>query len=1579
MAFMGAAAYVMVRAHARSSTFFADAVRTECLARAGVEDSIARLRQAAFLDTEEPTANWYTTDWLRGGARRPSFGYGDGQDNDRDGIVDNEPGEKKQPYSRALGSSVCLSSDRYMLEVEDAASKINLNACDNLAVVLDNLCRLLGPPLVAADEDLIQPYRWFEEDKLSADQAQRFGANTEDTAQKRDLYFELDAHRRPLQRNQPPYADRLRALGKPLDGTAVFGDGYAIAGFRSRSGPLSTVEDIKRALTYCERNNNHRPDDPLELLQIEAKYEALRPYVTLHSWVDTQTVCVGKFEWVTEGTVKAVQHPVNRQQIEGDVYCQVLIDRDKSWVADDPVNDPQNRRGSLRGSYVSIMNGHGSGQLRRIAANGADWIGIRQEEQMVIPPGPISSYMIIAREDALLEAVPNTQPPVYLPQTKPDGSLVDDPDIDYARYPLCIHRAPVNVNTAAPVVLAALLMGINVQHGHPMAVGTDADAHKISKDLLPTLYSAGPPCKLTNAAATDWKAKDNVLQLYPYLLTPRGLKRVPADSGKLVFDRDLNALLAKYRLGPPDYDLSYLASGRQPSRLNEAEELALRIAVARQRSKPPGERDPDPFTAYCDGGPFERGPFRSYDDLFFRVVRPWDEARLEEDEADGRHNRISVARLILALVNSNTDILKFNPNIEWIDRWGRNFTEMEPVMVFRGNGPDWTPDSYACAKCPPGTKGAYFVRTLRYRSDEMIDKTDLNRSSTELCFDASGIYQITAVGQVQGWQGLVAERKASALVKVYDVWRESTQRQFVRGTISNADRQNRNRIGSATSSGYTDAGRITRDRDNDRASSAALRYKALDTLPEPLAPLNYRLNNAGSGKCDELVDSTIRDAWRRPKNRTLPDVLANRVLPANYDGQIVLATNTSGYQPYPAADMDTFLASFNGELDTDTAAGNGREQSKTPRSAAVRAVDTFGLLGLLNDTEVDYDPDAYEIFVVALASNTSIGKLIDLQAPQWGFPDPVVGRQTRAGECYWNNLSVRMGDLRPEGVFLGAPGTSAKDAILKYPFDTLPARLSRSGAGTPSPPTKNYYPGSPDGCTLSLWFKPTWHATDSHEHEFFNGNTIGDTSGNYARYNVLYKSGYFSFAKRETAGASHIGDRTNCFHFGTEDISDNDIFMYIHGGTTDVDPPYLPGGGRSQGVETPAYWIQPFRWSFAGAAWHYNRKTTTRGLVMGGRYGIWMVGGPTHPWPLELVSNVARPVVSTSRHSEGPQWSSGYYNTHDGFYWAMKWDDQELLSPDLTGQPAAYPRLGPASGGATVDHPNSRHLEGCFSINNVNLSPNEWIYRATPLDGTHAVIDELKLSRRQWTSERIAAEMTLSRYYLPAQPGYDGNCPTFTSQTLWESLRGLGIASQEPVCPVRVQWNVFTPRFMHEYKTQGAFRRNELINGVLTPNVAFRGPFDYAQYNRDVGYDAGCGWKHDAVNKPRKWYSAERPPPEAGRQAHYSKGIEVELLAADSKIPGHAWVEGKWVPTSTFTNPDAPNRLGSSLTPASVPAARLQYRLRFRYPIEPNVDPAGGATVNPNTHYMLDTPVFDDISITYFARTRVLWRKEMTD
>src|SRR5947207_12606507 len=115
---------------------------------------------------------------------------------------------------------------------------------------------------------------------------------------------------------------------------------------------------------------------------------------------------------------------------------------------------------------------------------------------------------------------PEKPPPagtITFPKTKSDGTFErirqdgKPVQLDYSIHPLCIHRAPVNVNTASDKVLVALLLGINVQHGHPLAMGTDTDVEQLRP----------------NHPGTEWK-KDDVHKVQPYVLTPRGLKRIPA-------------------------------------------------------------------------------------------------------------------------------------------------------------------------------------------------------------------------------------------------------------------------------------------------------------------------------------------------------------------------------------------------------------------------------------------------------------------------------------------------------------------------------------------------------------------------------------------------------------------------------------------------------------------------------------------------------------------------------------------------------------------------------------------------------------------------------------------------------------------------------------------------------------------------------------------------------------------------------------------------------------------------------------------------------------------------------------------
>ena len=481
LAAISAGFYTVVVMQSVSAIRYSDSVRAQMLARAGASDAIARLREQTFLDTENVTDPWSTVDWRHGAVRQISF------------AAQTTVNGKKVPasYSRAIGNSSALNSDTYTLTVTDAASKININACENLGVLLDNLCRVIGPPLTPADMDAIQPRRWAVEG--SPGQYYNTGKNGDDTSAALDVYYRLDRSGRPI---------------AGTDGSALYGDGYAIAGYRSRFGQYKDVNDIRNALTATAR-----PGHPeLETLEREVKLNAIRDYLTVHSWVDTNTVCVGKFEWCKDS--------------------KTLIDRDKSWVADNPKNDPKNRRGSLRGSYVSIVNGHGSGQLRRIESNGTDWI--RLDQDLVVQPGPISSYMIIAKEDALIDSDGD-------PETDRDGNLIDDPLIDYKHYPLCIHRAPININTASDKVLAAMFLGINVQHGTPLAVGTDGDA---------------------GLTAQNWSV-DDPLKLFGRIPTLAGLKRAPVTPGKLLLDRPEPSLVQPATV-PPVTSPEIPSPGLQP-------------------------------------------------------------------------------------------------------------------------------------------------------------------------------------------------------------------------------------------------------------------------------------------------------------------------------------------------------------------------------------------------------------------------------------------------------------------------------------------------------------------------------------------------------------------------------------------------------------------------------------------------------------------------------------------------------------------------------------------------------------------------------------------------------------------------------------------------------------------------------------------------------------------------------------------------------------------------------------------------------------------------------------------------------
>ena len=1551
---LGTGFYTMMVMQTKSATHYSDMVRAESMAHAGVSFAIANLRQQAFKKTEDPSDPWFMVDYLNGAKKGISYADSpllhNGVDDDGDGVIDNiEEGKRELPYSRVLGSTAGPSSDRFTLAISDAASKINVNACDNLAVVLDNLCRVIGPPLVPADQDMIYPrvWEWYggPVGKNPKDwPTSGVPGNLPTGTVPKDLYYTLDPAGRPVQQ---------------VDGSAVYGDGYAIAGYRAQHGIFQNIDDVKNALTYVERNGNNIPDDPLEQLEIEVKFAALRDYITVASYVDTNTVCVGKFEWVFDVTAGVT----------------VAIDRDKSWVssvdsAGKHIPDTLNTRGTLCGSYVSIINGHGAGQLRRILENGVDWIQVDPptpgQQGFAIKPGPTSSYMIIAREDALLvdsqgKDVADPPPPSTLtfPKTDATGALVDNPNIDYARYPLCIHRAPVNLNTASDKVLAALFMGLNVQAGHYLSIGTNSSTDYTALDgNLP--------------APGLWKIPDPHM-VESYLLTPQGLKRVPLNQGKIIFDRPMPAGAISPQF---DYLNNYgLLDPAGTKSINEAQELAWRIIVARQI-------DPaNPNLAYIDPvtgnpviimGPFKRGPFTSWDDLYFRVVKPWDDQRTLDPK------RSSVAPMIMANFNSNTDILKFNPNIEWIDRWGRNFTEMEPVMAYSptnpltaASTPVYSTEVLSCGIDGPVT-GDYVTRSFRYKSDEMIDKTDLNRSTTEFCFDSGGIYEIDSVGQVVSHEMVQSERRLNALVQVYSVWRESTQRQFVQGTI--------NAPPGMGAPGAADSGQIVRDGNpaNNGKSKITL---PLVTLPEPLVPLQYTINNPnGIADVVDVGAPTGRDAWGQAKQPGMPDIVANHVLPAGYDGQISLAPNTAKFDPIN--DKDTFLASFNGDLDTDTSSYNGREQAKTPTDCKTRVVDTIGLLGALNDTFVDQDPTAHQNYRFATIDSS----LVSLNT-----------------DYYSNNCTVRMGDLRTDGVYLSGPGCSGNDATLKYLTGAIPTRTNAPEVTPLS--NVNMDPASPLGNVMSMWMKPTWHHNDNRTHEFFNGCNPGSWWN--ARQLFLKKHGRFCWAVADDAGGSGLSGtraRNNDLMFCWEGVDstggvDRDVDGHIHGGTNRVVSPRSPYGAPPATLpESPGYRVQPFRWHFVGARWnyHFNDINYQLAATNGGSRGLWV----TQPVDLtnhQMLTWYVRPFINTQRDAEGPSWNDRNLLSRNAMYhgWMdLPSDLQTLGAMDkpsgTTGQPVKWDWADPA--GVTLP-------DKCFGVNNLNYDNDVMIYRNLPEEGTYAVIDELKISSKDsvlwntpdWTKDRITrqnnGEMTTSRYYLPQNCGIRSQCPAFTSQTLLQSVRGFAsLASGESVTLVRVTWTAFTPRFMHEYKmASGLYSRTEYhtynMTTATTETVPFNGPFDYETYNWNESYAA--------VPAAKLPFSVYRPsPPALPKQSHATKGIEIELLNGAAQISGYENSTGSFLATTYFSNPDVINRFGNPLTDTyvNVNPDGLRYRVIFRYPVDPTVDPSGGQpgdnlvnNVDPTTQYMLDTPIFDDISVTYLTQPRILSYKEVLE
>ncbi|MEI6235984.1 MAG: hypothetical protein WCT04_23260, partial [Planctomycetota bacterium] len=472
---------------------------------------------------------------------------------------------------------------------------------------------------------------------------------------------------------------------------------------------------------------------------------------------------------------------------------------------------------------------------------------------------------------------------------------------------------------------------------------------------------------------------------------------------------------------------------------------------------------------------------------------------------------------------------------------------------------------------------------------------------------------------------------------------------------------------------------------------------------------------------------------------------------------------------------------------------------------------------------------------------------------------------------------------------------------------------------------------------------------------------------------------------------------------------------------------FAPKSGGKE--ESPMYRVQPFRWNYVGIRWrfHASLPTTTGGD------GHWVSSDSAGTYSKAIVTKLARPFIDSQTVPEtatgygdpakfsGQYWASlpnshsamhgfdapcdigdtGYVNSRGTF---NKTGDSRKDSANYvpeagfgsTGQPVKWKWADPSG----VEDP----INKIFGVNNLNQDMCTWIYHHLPEEGTYAVIDELKISSRErllqpgpdWSKDRGVREQTMSRYYLPPTPDYRDACPTLTSQTMLDSLKGQGSlgAPDDYVTVARVTWTVFTPRFLHENikptRTRNEYITRDKTNQNKEANT-FRGPFDYDKYNevysaRETGDIFPFG-----VDRPTpKDYNRTSDP---YKQPQYNRGVEVELLnngelisGSDETYPGSDVYSNN---TGTFNNPDVINRFvdknGNPSTKARVLPSQLRYRVRFRYPVDQVVDPGAGKKdgdfnwVDPTKHYLLDTPIFDDVSITYFITPKILSYKEITE
>ena len=1702
---MGLAFATVMRLEARAARNYTEAVRAEFVARAGIEDAIGRLRvmaregaEAAFKDGVP--ADWYTWRGTAGGAYKVSFGAMKGSnwlDDDEDGSIDGDDTDADDNEKGECGYTDGLGENSfYTLRVEDAASKINVNVGDNLGTILDNLCRVIGPPLRAADQRALVP-KWFSDIGIY----RSYGSgnrNIDDRIGVYDLFYRLGPDERPI-------CESISGAGYG-NFQAIYGDGYAIAGWRSRHGEFTSLEDVRNALTWIERGDGDgdgddpdndgqvepEPDMPEEQLEIEAKFAALKPYITIDSWSDTDQVGYGKFEQVRIAGGKAIE----------------LTDRNACWnIKRNPQSagwipttndvDGQPYAGELQGCYVAIINGVGQGQIKTIAANTADTIilsdSYRDGSEMRVPPNQHSSYIIIGKD-----GFTNTN---WREQLKL-----------YARQPLSFHRSPVNINTASDKVLTALLMGLQTDWGLPgyymqgipddqTGIITRGGQHYFADALwqCPSIVAIG---------------RDNCNAFLTF--------NVPCPNDSLFEYRDPSQDLHGHPGGAAPYcffcsfgrlrDVTLRSSRLTyvPTYVNEAHYLAWQILKEREQTEALDLARIDPDTKMCMANGY--GSFRGWDDVFYRVFYPHERALKLELHYETTtwvrkpkfvtgaasiaaaqnlqtNSHPGIARLCMANFNSNTGLLKFQPNLEYIDRWGPNFTDLylpRPDLMKK----QWD----------PLTQTGSDVK-LRIRPGELLDKSDLNVGTTEFCFDSAGVYDIQSVGRVYDRsKSVTAERKLRALVKIYDVWRESTQREFVCGEISTAGQadpantlrkvpnsSNEQRVGSVA------VDKFAADEDTGAITTGPAERKALTTLPEALAPKSMVLGHGIYTKTAALALGATSGFGEYVPRHLDPDTGAlvdgPGVQPAGYDGQIVLATNqfVTGADAAAAVggldnteDLYMFIG-FTGGGAADYARGNPLPQIQEDEGTGVKyfPLDLVSVLGIVNDELFDVKPSYNE-----------------------------------AGMCIEGE--GRGGDLRPDGMYLGVVGQEVLDGSFEYLTEQNFKHLDSdvySEQTTDSWLTEGTY---------CMWIKPSWHHGTvmpaslpidydpwaagfvEANHAAVDGdlqrgchvlmrNYAIDKTGNRAlssSWDSLFQRGDTGSTKYTTGIAydaiGYVRDRFehelfsatapvannqtwgshafrfdkagDCFNSNTD--LDSKIGMNCEDGNLYNGLGLQEFGGLHMGfeyefdgheVETwlpgmlspthasgdgppllnpgrPYYQMCPFRWFFIGATWNYYaepRPTINIDCTPVGTPSTDYVVGDheKHGQPREYEVWHGNPDGTDKNREEITVAHMGAVLLARGFVDTMRtWKRAEEISfvaddpnrYDL--EDWAYEQYG-SMYHADFYPLKSPIVNDVWGVNRAGGRSNAWddagggsMYQRH-FSGTYATVDDIRIhgwknaaDRDQYLWPQTTRER-IGRYHLPIDPsGSTGSIPgqiarekepSFTSQSLYmsESRQNhtFEIGEDEAeieVCTVR--WTAFTPYFCVDKVDSAAW---------MESNNEWR--FHYDWYFRDpYGTSRFVATKRNSASPAQVrlfWKTGQGKLAQIPSQTirddistygvasrmSSQRGCKVKVQARNS-TGGLTWFpeekglfyeypEGGYEDAAVGCTEDGWQQILVDPATGEHPKCQprdVKYKVFFRLSMKEYTEGLQNAGA-----VLLDTPVFDDITITYMRRPKVLeWR-----